>query len=221
MAKKSSNQRTNRNPIPEEIRPLNASQDVYMRSIERNHVVFGLGAAGTGKTFLAAAAAVKLLNQNKVGRIVVCRPIVEACDEDIGFLPGYIRDKCDPYIRPIYDGFEVFWGSQGLSQKLKMGLVEICPLAYMRGRTFDNTFVIADEMQNANRDQILMLLTRLGQNSKIVITGDPDQRDRKVDGLEFSEEKLSGVPMIDFVKFDNRDVVRHDTVIDILDAWES
>lgn len=190
-----------------------------MRSIEKNNVVFGIGAAGTGKSFLAASTAVKLLNQNKVGRIVVCRPIVEACDEDLGFLPGYIKDKCDPYIRPLYDAFEVFWGPQGLSQKLKQGMVQICPLAYMRGRTFDNTFVIADEMQNANKDQILMLLTRLGENSKIVITGDPQQRDRKVDGLEHAEDKLSGVSMIDFVRFDNNDIVRHQTVTDVLNAW--
>lgn len=201
------------------VTPKNRNQERYLNAIRTNNIVFGVGPAGTGKTFLAAYEAAKALVNRDVDRIVICRPIVEASGENLGFLPGGINDKCDPYLRPIYDGLESVWSPKTITSYKGMGIIEVSPLAYMRGRTFTRTFVISDEMQNASEDQVLMLMTRLGPDSKMVITGDPDQRDRKCTGLEIAREKLSGCPMVSFVNFENKDVVRHKTVQDILERW--
>lgn len=204
-----------------QILPRNRQQDEYMRAIAKNDITFGVGPAGTGKTFLAAALAAKYYDEGIFDKIVICRPIVEACGEELGFLPGDLNEKCDPYLRPIFDGLSTVWTSGDIQCKMRMGNIEISPLAYMRGRTFINAFVIADEMQNAVTDQIMMLLTRLGQGSKIVITGDPMQKDRKTaTGLEEAKSKLMDCPAVSFIDFTIDHVVRHPTVTNILKRWQ-
>lgn len=203
-----------------EIHPLNRTQRTYLRQINANDITFGIGPAGTGKTYLATKIAMQYQTEGIVDRIVICRPAVNAGGEQIGFLPGGIQDKMDPYIRPIMDTFMEYWSKQTIQDYVGRGTIEIVPLAYMRGRTFTRTFIIADEMQNANNEQLLMLLTRLGENSKMVITGDPVQSD--VNGtscFHVAEHILTPVDTIGFVEFGQNDIVRHPTVKKILDAW--
>ncbi len=203
-----------------EVEPLNASQRAYMHAITHNNITFGTGSAGTGKTYLAALMAMQYMTEHWVNRIVIARPAVPAGGEDIGFLPGGITAKMDPFIRPVFDAFRTYWSAANLQDLIGRGDIEIVPLAFMRGRTFDDTFIIADEMQNATPENLLMLLTRYGVRSKMVITGDPVQSD--VNGhscFHVAHGILRNVPSIRFVNFEDRDCVRHETVQDILNVW--
>lgn len=204
------------------IKPKTLGQDTYIEKIKNNDVVFGIGPAGTGKTYLAVAMAVRSFKQGEVNRIILTRPAVEA-GESLGFLPGDLQDKVDPYLRPLYDGlFEIlgFETYQGLVEK---GLIEIAPLAYMRGRTLDNAFVILDEAQNTTNEQMKMFLTRLGYGSKAIITGDKTQVDLprgKQSGLRTAERILKDIKGIAFQNFTSIDVVRHPLVQRIIDAYD-
>lgn len=203
-----------------EINPLNPVQEEYIRAIDNNDITFGVGAAGTGKSYLATIMAMEYQTEKLVDRIVICRPAINAGGEKIGFLPGTITQKMDPYTRPIFDAFRTYWSPETINDYISRGTIEICPLAYMRGRTFAKTFVVADEMQNATPEQMLMLLTRLGDNSKMVITGDPVQSD--VNGrscFHVASDILMPVDTIEFVQFTADDVVRHPTVKKVIDAW--
>jgi len=221
MAKKN----RNRGGIPQtrkkvEIDPITHAQSEYIRAVHNNNITFGIGSAGTGKTYLAALLAMQYMTEGQVNRIVIARPAVTAGGEDIGFLPGGITAKMDPFIRPVLDAFRTYWSSTTIQDYIGRGDIEIVPLAFMRGRTFDDTFIIADEMQNATPENLLMLLTRYGVRSKMVITGDPIQSD--VNGqscFRMAERTLADVPNIDFVNFGEHDIVRHETVKDILSAW--
>lgn len=204
-----------------EIRPINRTQKEYLRAIYENDVIVCRGPAGTGKTFLAAAVAARALCDRRIKKVVVTRPLVEADDEDIGYLPGGIEDKTAPYMVPVFDAFNTYWSPGICKSLMQQGALEIAPLAYMRGRTFADTWVIADEMQNASEAQMLMLLTRLGEGGKIILTGDPRQRDRRdAQGLEEVERRIGGLRGIGVVNFTNADVVRHETVQRIVDAWD-
>lgn len=221
MAKKN----RNRGTVPQtrkkvEIDPITNAQRTYVDAVHKNNITFGIGSAGTGKTYLAALLAMHYMTENLVNRIVIARPAVTAGGEDIGFLPGGITAKMDPFIRPVLDAFRTYWGASTIMDYIGRGDIEIVPLAYMRGRTFDDTFIIADEMQNATPENLLMLLTRYGVRSKMVITGDPIQTD--VNGqscFRMAERTLVDVPNIDFINFAEHDIVRHETVKDILNAW--
>lgn len=204
------------------IKPKTLGQQAYIEKIKNNDVVFGIGPAGTGKTYLAVAMAVRSFKQGEVNRIILTRPAVEA-GESLGFLPGDLQDKVDPYLRPLYDGlFEIlgFETYQGLVEK---GMIEVAPLAYMRGRTLDNAFVILDEAQNTTSEQMKMFLTRLGYGSKAIITGDKTQVDLprgKNSGLRTAERILKNVNGIEFQNFSSIDVVRHPLVQRIIDAYD-
>lgn len=204
------------------IKPKTLGQQSYIEKIKNNDVVFGIGPAGTGKTYLAVAMAVRAFKQGEVNRIILTRPAVEA-GESLGFLPGDLQDKVDPYLRPLYDGlFEIlgFETYQGLVEK---GMIEVAPLAYMRGRTLDNAFVILDEAQNTTSEQMKMFLTRLGYGSKAIITGDKTQVDLprgKNSGLKTAERILKNVNGIGFQNFSSIDVVRHLLVQRIIDAYD-
>ena len=203
-----------------EVNPLNAAQRAYIDAIQSNNITFGMGSAGTGKTHLAALMAMLYKTEKLVDRIVIARPAVTAGGEDIGFLPGSITQKMDPYIRPVFDAFRTYWSGQTIIDMIGRGDIEIVPLAFMRGRTFDDTFILADEMQNATPDNLLMLLTRYGVRSKMVITGDPVQSD--VNGhscFHVAKNILRNVPEIRFIDFQRSDVVRHETVQHILNVW--
>lgn len=203
-----------------EVRPVTPAQRAYVYAIHNNDITFGVGPAGTGKSYLAALMAMQYQTEGYVDRIVIARPAVNAGGEEIGFLPGGIQSKMDPYVRPIFDAFRTYWSQQTIQDYMARGTIEICPLAFMRGRTFINTFIVADEMQNATSDQLLMLLTRLGDGSKMVITGDPVQTD--VNGyscFHSAHDNLRFIDQIQFVTFENADVVRHPTVEKILNVW--
>ena len=203
-----------------EIEPLNDAQRRYMDAIYDHDITFGTGSAGTGKTYLAALMAMQYKTEGWVDRIVIARPAVPAGGEDIGFLPGSITQKMDPYIRPVFDAFRTYWGSQTIVDMIGRGDIEIVPLAFMRGRTFDDTFILADEMQNATPENLLMLLTRYGVRSKLVITGDPVQSD--VNGhscFHMAHSVLDNVDEVAFINFGESHVVRHDTVRKILNVW--
>lgn len=203
-----------------EIIPRNPRQREYIRAIHNSDITFGMGSAGTGKTYLAALLAVKYLTDGLVDKIVICRPAVTAGGEDLGFLPGGIKDKMDPFLQPIFDAFKTYWSAMTIKQHLADEVIEIVPLAYMRGRSFNNSFILADEMQNATSENLLMLMTRLGEGSKIVITGDPVQSDiNGHSGFMMAHHSLSVIDDIAFVYFRNSDVVRHPIVEKILDAW--
>jgi len=198
------------------------NQFVYAESVKNNDICFAIGPAGTGKTFLAVAFAVSAMKKGIVKKIVLARPAVEA-GESLGFLPGDFREKIDPYLRPLYDSLQDMLPSDQLRNNIEKGLIEIVPLAYMRGRTLNNAYVILDEAQNATTLQMKMFLTRLGPNSKAIITGDVTQIDlpsKNQSGLIQVQEILSHVDGVGFVYFDKRDVVRHKLVKDIINAYE-
>jgi phosphate starvation-inducible PhoH-like protein len=202
-----------------ELKYLTKTQKSYGSMISHMDVVFGIGAAGTGKTHVAAMHAAMSLLEKKIDRIVICRPAIEAGGERIGYLPGGLNEKMDPYMRPIFDVFREVWHPKSLAGLLDIGQIEIVPLGYMRGRTFKSTFIVADEMQNATPDQMLMLLTRLGANSKMVITGDPMQCDINHSPFDYVRVKLAGIKSVGFIEFSAEDVVRHPTVEQIVNAW--
>lgn len=202
-----------------EIKHLNSTQKALTKAILSCDITFATGSAGTGKTYLAALHAMHMKTEGLIDKIIVCRPVKNAGGEELGFLPGGITEKMDPYLRPIFDVFGTYWSRKTILQMIETGELEISPLAYMRGRTFTRAFIIADEMQNANAEQLIMLLTRLGDESKMVITGDPMQKDIPNSGFETAKRKLKNVPSIGFVNFTDKDVVRHETVKNILNAW--
>ncbi len=202
--------------------PRSAGQEQYYKAIQNHHITFGIGPAGTGKTFIAVAVAVQQFFAGKYDRIVLCRPVVEA-GESLGFLPGDVQEKVDPYFRPLYDALMKMIPADRLRKFFDRSAIEIAPLAYMRGRTLDNAFVILDEAQNTNVLQMKMFLTRLGENSKAVITGDVTQIDlprRGDSGLLTISKILEGIPGINFSYFDERDVVRHPLVRRIILAYD-
>ncbi|KRL60655.1 PhoH family protein [Lactobacillus iners DSM 13335] len=204
------------------IRVKNMGQKRYIDAIRQYDVVFGMGPAGTGKTFLAVVMAISAFKKGEVSRIIVTRPAVEA-GESLGFLPGDLKEKVDPYLRPIYDSLFTILGVETTSRLMDRGLIEVAPLAYMRGRTLDDAFVILDEAQNTTHAQMKMFLTRLGFNSKMVVNGDQTQIDlpgRARSGLLESEKILANVDQVKFIKFSFNDVVRHPVVAKIVKAYE-
>jgi phosphate starvation-inducible protein PhoH and related proteins len=204
------------------IKPTSPRQRDYLEAISKYDMVFSVGPAGTGKTYLAVAMAVKALQEESVKRIVICRPAVEA-GEKLGFLPGDMQQKVDPYLRPIYDALFAMMHADRCARYLERGTIEVAPLAYMRGRTLDDAFVIMDEAQNTSVEQMKMFLTRLGRRSRAVITGDVTQIDlppEKVSGLVDAVRRLQDIEGVSFVFFTHRDVVRHDLVAKIIKAYE-
>lgn len=205
------------------VRARNAAQDAYLRQLKRNELVLAEGPAGTGKTWLAVGHAVSLIEQGVVERMVLSRPAVEA-GERLGFLPGDMREKVDPYLRPIYDALNDFMEARHVERALQTGMIEIAPLAFMRGRTLTNAVVLLDEAQNATSVQMKMFLTRLGEGSRMIITGDPSQIDLppgQRSGLIEAVKLLSGVEGVGYAKFEEGDVVRHDLVRRIVMAYET
>ena len=203
------------------IKVKNINQFKYMEIISNSTVTFGIGPAGTGKTFLAVASAVKLYAENKIRKIVLTRPAVEA-GERLGYLPGDLSQKIDPYLVPLFDALEHFFGNEKLGYLIEKRNIEIVPLAYMRGRTLDNACIILDEAQNATSNQIKMFLTRLGENSKIIITGDETQIDlykKDYSGLRKTRKKLSNIDEISVMEFQNSDIVRNPIVSKILEVF--
>jgi len=197
-------------------------QSAYLDAVAGNDIVVAIGPAGTGKTYLAVAAAVDALRKNRVRRIILARPAVEA-GENLGFLPGDVHEKVDPYLRPLYDALEDLMPADWVRRSIEARTIEIAPLAYMRGRTLSDAFVILDEAQNATTMQMKMFLTRLGLNSRVVVTGDKTQIDlprREESGLLQVERILKGIEGIEFIYLDDRDVVRHRLVKDIIRAYE-
>ncbi|TJX14724.1 PhoH family protein [Tissierella creatinini] len=204
------------------IKPKTLGQKRYVDSIRHNDIVFGIGPAGTGKTYLAMAMAVQAFKNKEVNRIILTRPAVEA-GENLGFLPGDLQEKVDPYLRPIYDALFEILGFEVYERYLEKGLIEVAPLAYMRGRTLDSAYVILDEAQNTSNEQMKMFLTRLGFGSKAIITGDVTQIDLpkgKQSGLKSVIKVLDNVKGIDFIHFSKHDIVRHPLVQRIIDAYE-
>jgi len=202
------------------IRPKTQGQKRYVDSIRKNTVTFGIGPAGTGKTYLAMAMAVAALKRHEVARIVLARPVVEA-GESLGFLPGTLEEKLDPYVRPLYDALFDMTDIEKGNTLIEQGIIEIAPLAFMRGRTLNNAFVILDEAQNTTPDQMKMFLTRLGFSSKFVVTGDVTQRDLLGEnGLESARRVLAGIEGVSFVDLDRNDIVRHSLVARIVDAYD-
>jgi phosphate starvation-inducible PhoH-like protein len=198
-------------------------QKHYVSSIKKKDIVFGIGPAGTGKTYLAVVLAVTALKEGKVKRIVLTRPAVEA-GESLGFLPGDLQEKVDPYLRPLYDALNDVLGPEAVAKALERGLIEVAPLAYMRGRTLEDSFIILDEAQNTTPEQMKMFLTRLGFGAKMVITGDVTQIDLprgKSSGLVEAERILRSIPEVGFITFAESDVVRHSLVQKIIVAYDS
>lgn len=204
------------------IKAKTLGQKGYIQAIKENNIVFGIGPAGTGKTYLAVAAAVAAFKGKEIEKIILTRPAIEA-GESLGFLPGDMQEKVDPYLRPLYDALGEMLGYEVFHKNIERGLIEVAPLAYMRGRTLDNAFIILDEAQNTTPEQMKMFLTRMGFSSHIVVTGDVTQidlpRDKK-SGLKDAEIVLKNVEGIDFVYLDERDVVRHPLVQRIVKAYE-
>jgi phosphate starvation-inducible PhoH-like protein len=204
------------------VRARTAAQDVYMRALRRHALVFGTGPAGTGKTWLAVAHAIQLFERKEVDRIILSRPAVEA-GERLGFLPGDLREKVDPYLRPIYDALYDLMDPRIVERALQNGEIEIAPLAFMRGRTLTNAAVILDEAQNTTSMQMKMFLTRLGENSRMIVTGDPSQVDLppgQTSGLAEAVKLLKGVEGIGHATFTHKDVIRHELVARIVEAYD-
>lgn len=204
------------------IRAKTVGQKKYIELIRENTVVFGIGPAGTGKTYLAVAMAVDAFRKKQVSRIVLTRPAVEA-GEKLGFLPGDLQNKVDPYLRPLYDALSDMLGAEGFQKYLEKGLIEVAPLAYMRGRTLDDAFIILDEAQNTTPEQMKMFLTRIGFGSKAIITGDITQidlPDGKRSGLREAEKILRDIDGLRFIRLTSKDVVRHPLVQKIINAYE-
>lgn len=204
------------------LRPKTLGQKKYIDAIRNNTVVFGIGPAGTGKTYLAMAMAITAFKHNEVDRIILTRPAIEA-GENLGFLPGDLQQKVDPYLRPLYDALYEIMGPENYLRNMEKGLIEVAPLAYMRGRTLDNSFIVLDEAQNTTPEQMKMFLTRLGYGSKAVITGDITQIDLprgKKSGLTEASAILNNIEGISICKLTNKDVVRHPLVQKIINAYE-
>lgn len=204
------------------IRVKNMGQKRYVEAIDKSDVVFGIGPAGTGKTFLAVVCAIAAFKKGEVSRIILTRPAVEA-GESLGFLPGDLKEKVDPYLRPIYDSLYAILGTNTTDRLMERGVIEVAPLAYMRGRTLDDAFVILDEAQNTTDAQMKMFLTRLGFNSKMVVNGDMTQVDlpgRQHSGLIDARHILKNIDQIKFINFSANDVVRHPVVAKIITAYE-
>ncbi|MCZ6702349.1 MAG: PhoH family protein [Ignavibacteria bacterium] len=204
------------------IKARTSGQRKYVEAAMQNDICFAIGPAGTGKTYLAVALAVSSLKKGRIKKIILARPAVEA-GESLGFLPGDFREKIDPYLKPLYDALDDMIPSEKLRSYLEKGIVEIVPLAYMRGRTLNNAYVILDEAQNATAMQMKMFLTRLGANSKAIVTGDITQIDlppKQISGLVQARDILSNIKGVSFVYFDRSDVVRHRLVKDIIDAYD-
>jgi phosphate starvation-inducible PhoH-like protein len=202
--------------------PKTVNQRRYLEAIERNDLVFGVGPAGTGKTYLAVAMAVSAFTAKRVSRIILTRPAVEA-GEKLGFLPGTLQEKVDPYLRPLYDALYDMLDTEKVEKLLERNVIEIAPIAFMRGRTLNDSFIILDEAQNSTAEQMKMVLTRMGFNSKMVVNGDVTQIDLqagKRSGLLDALDVLRGVEGISFVQFDQRDVVRHTLVQRMVQAYE-
>ncbi|MBA3849250.1 MAG: phosphate starvation-inducible protein PhoH [Opitutus sp.] len=202
--------------------PKTVGQKLYLQAIQKNPIVFGIGPAGTGKTYLAMAAAITALMKNQVQRVVLTRPAVEA-GENLGFLPGDLREKILPYLRPLYDAMHDLLTPEDAAKLAEKGIIEIAPLAYMRGRTLANSFIILDEAQNTTPEQMMMFLTRLGNDSRMIVTGDVTQIDlprSKSSGLLQAPRILRNVPGIEVHHFTASDVVRHPLVQKIIDAYE-
>ena len=205
------------------VSPKTLNQKLYLEAIEKHDMVFGIGPAGTGKTYLAVSMAVRALVEKKISRIVLTRPAVEA-GERLGFLPGTLQEKIDPYLKPLYDALYDMLDVERVDRHVERGVIEIAPIAFMRGRTLNESFVILDEAQNTTPEQMKMFLTRIGYNSKAVITGDITQIDLpvgKMSGLIEARNVISGVEGISFIHFNERDVVRHALVQRIVRAYES
>ena len=205
------------------IRVKNTGQKNYVEAVKRNDVVFGIGPAGTGKTFLAVCLAVSALKNGEVEKIILTRPAVEA-GESLGFLPGDLQEKVNPYLRPIYDALYQILGMEHTNRLMERGVIEIAPLAYMRGRTLEEAFVILDEAQNTTKSQMKMFLTRLGNQSKMIINGDQTQIDLPkgvTSGLVHAQTILQDIKKIKFVEFSTTDVVRHPVVADIIKAYSN
>lgn len=205
-----------------QIKSKSYGQKQYVAAIKENTVIFGIGPAGTGKTYLAMAMAVVALKNKKVSRIILTRPAVEA-GESLGFLPGDLQNKVDPYLRPLYDALYDFMGADAYTRLSEKGVIEVAPLAYMRGRTLNDAFIILDEAQNCTNEQMKMFLTRFGEGSKVVVTGDLTQIDlpkEKASGLKNAVEILKGIDQIAIIKLTDKDVVRHRLVRSIIKAYD-
>ena len=204
------------------VKPKTLGQKQYVDSIRKNMLVFGLGRAGTGKTYLAMAMAITAFKNQEVERIILTRPAIEA-GEKLGFLPGDLQSKVDPYLRPLYDALYQIMGAESFMKNMEKGLIEVAPLAYMRGRTLDNAYIILDEAQNTTPAQMKMFLTRIGFGSKVIITGDASQKDlapSSVSGLDIAVRVLKGIDDIAFCNMTSKDVVRHPLVQKIVKAYE-
>ena len=204
-----------------QIKAKTLGQKTYVDSITKNEIVFGIGPAGTGKTYLAVAKAVSAYKTKQVEKIILTRPAVEA-GESLGFLPGDLQSKVDPYLRPLYDALQEMFGLENYQKLIERGVIEIAPLAYMRGRTLNNAFIILDEAQNTTKEQMKMFLTRMGEGSRMVITGDVTQIDLpkgKKSGLIHATQILKNINQIGIVKLSSKDVVRHSLVMEIIKAY--
>ena len=204
------------------IKPKTLGQKQYVDAIRNHMIVFGIGPAGTGKTYLAMAMAITAFKNNEVSRIILTRPAIEA-GEKLGFLPGDLQSKVDPYLRPLYDALYQIMGAESFTKNMEKGLIEVAPLAYMRGRTLDNAYIILDEAQNTTPAQMKMFLTRIGFGSKVVVTGDASQKDLMPDtksGLDIAAKVLSKIDDIAFCKLSSKDVVRHPLVQKIVRAYD-
>ncbi len=205
------------------VKPKTLGQKQYVDAIRNHMIVFGLGPAGTGKTYLAMAMAITAFKNNEVSRIILTRPAIEA-GEKLGFLPGDLQSKVDPYLRPLYDALYQIMGAESFAKNMEKGLIEVAPLAYMRGRTLDNAYIILDEAQNTTPAQMKMFLTRIGFGSKVVVTGDASQKDLSPDaksGLDVAVKVLSKIDDIAFCNLTSKDVVRHPLVQKIVKAYET
>lgn len=220
MEKKSRKRKTN-NSLIREIKAKSDNQQKYLNAIYDNEIVFCIGPAGTGKTMLSCSCAAKFLAEGKIDKIILCRPAVEA-GEKLGYLPGTLEDKINPYLRPIYDALEYFMGRAAVNDFIEQGSIEIVPLAFMRGRTLSNAFVILDEAQNTNVKQMHMFLTRMGENSHFVINGDITQTDLETQssGLKDAWDRLGNIHGIKLIELERQDIIRHPLVQKIVDRYE-